>query len=29
MEFTKIRCMEALFALLRKGIENVIDFNEA
>ena len=28
MEFTKIRVLEALFALLRKGIENVREFNE-
>jgi len=28
MEFTKIRCLEAFFALLRKGIENILDFNE-
>ena len=29
MEFTKVRCVEALFALLRKGIENILEHNEA
>ena len=29
MEFTKIRCLEALFALLRKGIENILEHNES
>ena len=29
MDFTKIRCLEATFALIRKGIENIIEFNEA
>lgn len=29
MEFTRMRCLEALFALIRKGIENVIEFNES
>jgi dynein heavy chain 1 len=28
MEFTRIRVLEALFALLRKGLSNVIDYNE-
>lgn len=28
MEFTKMRCLEALFALIRKGIENILDYNE-
>lgn len=28
MEFTKIRVYEAMFALLRKGISNVMDYNE-
>ena len=28
MEFTKIRVLEAFFALLRKGIENILVFNE-
>ena len=28
MEFTLIRCLEAFFALLRKGIENILEFNE-
>ena len=29
MDFTRIRCLEALFALVRKGIENIIEYNEA
>ena len=29
MEFTYIRCLEAFFALLRKGIENILDHNES
>jgi dynein heavy chain 1 len=29
MEFTRIRCLEAMLALVRKGISNVIDFNDA
>ena len=29
MEFTTMRCLEATFALLRRGIENVLEFNEA
>ncbi len=29
MEFTRIRCLEAMFALIRKGITNVLDFNES
>ena len=28
MEFTKIRVLEAFFALLRKGIENILVYNE-
>lgn len=28
MEFTVIRVLEALFALIRKGITNVIEYNE-
>ena len=28
MEFTKIRCLESFFALLRRGISNVIEYNE-
>lgn len=28
MEFTKIRCLESLFALIRRGISNVIEYNE-
>ena len=29
MEFTKVRCLEAVFALVRKGIENILEHNEA
>ena len=29
MEFTRIRCLEAMFALVRKGISNVLDYNDA
>jgi len=29
MEFTRIRVLEATFALIRKGISNVIDYNES
>jgi dynein heavy chain 1, cytosolic len=29
MEFTRIRVLEASFALIRKGITNVIDYNES
>ena len=29
MEFTKIRVFEAYFALIRKGISNVLDYNES
>lgn len=28
MEFTRMRCLEALFALIRKGIDNIIEYNE-
>ena len=28
MEFTSMRCLEALFALIRRGIDNVIEYNE-
>jgi len=28
MDFTRIRCLESMFALLRKGISNVIEYNE-
>lgn len=28
MEFTQIRCLESFFALVRRGITNVIDYNE-
>lgn len=29
MEFTRIRCLESTFALIRKGISNVLDYNES
>jgi len=29
MEFTKIRALESMFALIRKGISNVLDYNES
>ncbi len=29
MTFTKIRVLEATFALVRKGISNIIAFNES
>ena len=29
MDFTVIRVLEASFALIRKGISNVIDYNES
>lgn len=29
MEFTKIRVLEASFALIRKGLSNVIEYNES
>lgn len=29
MEFTKIRVIESTFALIRKGISNVLEYNEA
>jgi dynein heavy chain 1 len=29
MEFTRIRVLEASFALIRKGITNVIEYNES
>lgn len=28
MEFTKIRVLEAMFALVRRGITNIIEYNE-
>jgi dynein heavy chain 1 len=28
MEFTQIRCLESFFALVRRGISNVIEYNE-
>jgi dynein heavy chain 1 len=29
MEFTRIRCLESMFALIRKGIQNVLDYNDS
>jgi dynein heavy chain 1 len=29
MEFTRIRCLESTFALIRKGITNVLDYNDS
>ena len=29
MDFTRVRVIEAMFALIRKGIENIIEYNEA
>jgi len=29
MEFTRVRVLEAMFALVRKGITNVLDYNES
>jgi len=29
MEFTRIRVLESTFALIRKGISNIIDYNES
>ena len=29
MEFTRIRVLESTFALIRKGISNVIDYNDS
>lgn len=29
MEFTRMRCLEAVFSLIRKGIENILDYNES
>jgi dynein heavy chain 1 len=28
MEFTYIRCLESFFALVRRGISNVIEYND-
>ncbi len=28
MDFTRIRVLESTFALIRKGISNIIDYNE-
>lgn len=29
MEFTRIRVLESTFALVRKGISNIIDYNDS
>ncbi len=29
MDFTRIRVLESTFALIRKSISNIIDYNEA
>jgi dynein heavy chain 1 len=29
MEFTRMRTLEAMFSLIRKGIENIIEYNES
>ncbi len=29
MEFTRIRTLEAFFALVRKGISNILDYNDS
>lgn len=29
MEFTKVRVLEAMFALIRKGISNILEYNES
>ena len=29
MQFTRMRALEAFFSLIRKGIENIIEFNES
>jgi dynein heavy chain 1, cytosolic len=29
MEFTRMRTMEAMFSLIRKGIENIFEYNES
>ena len=29
MEFTRIRILESMFALVRKGISNVLEYNES
>lgn len=29
MEFTRVRVLEAMFALLRRGIENIIEYNDS
>jgi hypothetical protein len=28
MEFTRMRTMEAVFSLIRKGIENILEYND-
>jgi hypothetical protein len=28
MEFTRMRTMEAMFSLIRKGIENILEYND-
>lgn len=28
MEFTRIRCLESMFALIRKGISNILEYND-
>ena len=28
MDFTRIRCLESMFALIRKGVQNVLDYND-
>ena len=29
MEFTRMRTMEAMFSLIRKGIENILEYNDS
>jgi dynein heavy chain 1 len=29
MEFTRIRCLESMFALVRKSISNVLEYNDS
>jgi len=28
MDYTRIRVLEAMFALIRKGISNILEYNE-
>lgn len=28
MEFTRMRTLEAMFSLIRKGIENILEYND-